>query len=106
MKRLQKAIYHPGSNNEPQKVEIHTIDSAIYNLIYCGSYDADIEYIRNPWQCNCPDGVWGRPCWHTAAVIRILYDPHLEVSEKSIYENGRWHSLKREKTNGKQRKSR
>ena len=44
MKRLQKAIYHPGSNNEPQRVEIYTIDGEIYNLVYCDSYDADPEY--------------------------------------------------------------
>jgi len=103
MKRLQKAIYHPGSDNKPPRVEIYTTDGDIYNLVYCASYDADnadLEY-RSPWQCDCPDGVWSRPCWHTAAVIRILYDPHLEVSEKAIYENGRWHSLKGEKTNGK-----
>jgi len=103
MKRLQKAIYHPGSDNKPPRVEIYTTYGDIYDVVYCASYDADPEHIRSPWQCDCSDGVWGRPCWHIAAAIRILdnYYPYREPPEGAIYENGKWHNLKGEKTNGK-----
>jgi hypothetical protein len=50
VRRLRYGVYAVRSASRPGVVHTVTVDAA-------GAYG-----------CTCPAGVWGRPCWHAAAV--------------------------------------
>lgn len=60
---------------EGSKYHVHSSSGNTYTVRYCGSGDADPEYVAL-WECNCPAGRHGRDCKHLNAVVNFVNEKY------------------------------
>jgi hypothetical protein len=60
--------------DEGSLYEVHSSSGNTYEVHYCGSGDADPEYVAL-WECTCPAYKYGRgTCKHIGAVVNFIDD--------------------------------